>query len=58
MISLWSSCFLLMIVPWSLYFFRMKCVAVLMTVSNVESLLDTNRETSLRDFPSRVTRRS
>ena len=58
MSSLWSSSFLAMIVPWSLYFLRMKCVAVLITVSSVESLLETKLETALSDLPSSVTRRS
>ena len=47
-----------MMMPWSLYFFRIKCVAVLITVSSVESLFDTKPETSRRVLPSRMTMKS
>ena len=57
-ISRISSSFLSIMVPWSLYFFRMKCVVVPRTVSSVESLLVTKPDTSFKVFPSRMTIRS
>src|SRR5699024_8635692 len=50
--------FSIRIIPWSLYFFRTKCVAVPDTASSVESFVDTNIETSFNVFPSRKTTKS
>ena len=52
------ACFLFIMVPWSLYFFRIKWVVVPITVSRVDSLLVTKLDTSRRVLPSRVTIRS